>query len=58
MGIGGVTFPLDTATVQGWIDNPAINYGVILIADNETTTGYAHYMLVPASNMPVLRLYY
>src|SRR5262249_12488576 len=34
-GTQTVTVALDTAVVQGWIDNPAANQGVLLV--NETT---------------------
>jgi glucose/arabinose dehydrogenase len=40
--VGKVTVPLDRAVVQGWVDDPSTNYGII-IADPNNTNGADFY---------------
>jgi hypothetical protein len=58
------TFEIDTAVVQGWLDNPATNYGLILVADSESggfnswVSFLSRNYSVAASIRPRLTVYY
>jgi len=36
--LGAVTWSINPSIVQAWADNPAVNYGLIMVSDSEATT--------------------
>ena len=59
---GTYTFTLDKAIVQGWISSPSSNYGIILVASNETSGDNVAYFnsnaSTTATSRPILTIYY
>ena len=55
-------FRVDPKTAQSWVDDPAGNYGLIIIASNEDTTAndtITFYTKEYGSNYaPALKIYY
>jgi hypothetical protein len=60
--MGTYVFKLDAAMVQSWIASPTTNYGIILVASNETTgindTDIAFNANATAASRPMLTIYY
>lgn len=60
--LGKYTFTLDTAMVQGWVSNPAGNYGIIIVATNESSGDNIANLDYDAngtvSDRPLLTVYY
>jgi len=60
--LGTYTFTLNPSMVQGWISSPSTNYGMIVIAENESTGNnvvnlwYDEYATV--ADRPMLTIYY
>ncbi len=55
------TIALDPAVVQGWMENPATNYGVLLKVTDETVANYCEIYssgAVVPSNRPMLKVWY
>ncbi len=55
-----ITFSLNTAMVQSWISNPASNYGIIIIADNESVVNNSIFWDTKEKGLtgPMLKVYY
>lgn len=60
--LGKFTFTLDTAMVQGWISDPAGNYGMMIMAANESSgdnlANLDYDANATASDRPLLTIYY
>jgi hypothetical protein len=60
--LGKFTFTLDTAMVQGWITDPAGNYGMMIMATNESSgdnvANLDYDANATASDRPLLTIYY